>query len=321
MAVNNSLQPQNKKNLPFSVAIRQEKWQDLIHNTLGNEERAGRFVASITSAVAVSPAIQTCDAGTVLSAALLGEVLNLSPSPQLGHFYMVPYKQKEKRDRDGNVLTPERTVAQFQIGYKGMLQLAVRSGYYRKIVVLPIKEGELLHWNPMEEEIAVNLIDDEERREAAPTIGYYAMFEYVGGSFRKIMYWSKAKMEQHADRYSQAFSLTTYRKILNGEIPERDMWKYSSFWYKDFDSMAQKTMLRQLISKWGIMSIELQKAFNADEAVIKDNLTPEYLDPEGNAPGGLASPNTDALPPAGEPGVTEELPEGIFGGEAQQPVA
>ena len=124
MAVNNSLQPQNKKNLPFSVAIRQEKWQDLIHNTLGNEERAGRFVASITSAVAVSPAIQTCDAGTVLSAALLGEVLNLSPSPQLGHFYMVPYKQKEKRDRDGNVLTPERTVAQFQIGYKGMLQLA-----------------------------------------------------------------------------------------------------------------------------------------------------------------------------------------------------
>ena len=322
MAVNNSLQPQSaKKPLPFSAAIRQEKWQELIQNTLGDKDRAGRFVASITSAVAVSPAIQACDAGTVLSAALLGEVLNLSPSPQLGHFYMVPYKQKEKRDRDGNVITPERTVAQFQIGYKGMLQLAIRSGYYRKIVVLPIKEGELLHWNPMEEEIAVSLIDDEEKREAAPTIGYYAMFEYVGGSFRKTMYWSKAKMEQHADRFSQAFSLAAYRKILNNEIAERDMWKYSSFWYKDFDAMAQKTMLRQLISKWGIMSIELQKAFNADEAVIKDNLAPEYPDDPENGVEGLASPNNDALPPAGEQDTTEELPDGIFSGEEQQPVA
>ncbi len=321
MAVTNSLQTQSKKSPPFSVAIRQDKWQDLIQNTLGDKDRAGRFVASITSAVAVSPTIQACDAGTVLSAALLGEVLNLSPSPQLGHFYMVPYKQKEKRDRDGKIVTPERTVAQFQIGYKGMLQLAIRSGYYRKIVVLPIKEGELLHWNPMEEEIAVSLIDDEEKREATPTIGYYAMFEYMGGSFRKIMYWSKTKMEQHADRYSQAFSLATYRKLLNNEIPERDLWKYSSFWYKDFDAMACKTMLRQLISKWGIMSIELQKAFNADEAVIKDNLTPEYLEPDGNAPDGLASPNNDALPPAGEHDTTEELPDGIFSGEEQQPVA
>ncbi len=320
MAVTNSLQPQSKKSPPFSVAIRQEKWQDLIHNTLGDKDRAGRFIASITSAVAVSPTIQACDAGTVLSAALLGEVLNLSPSPQLGHFYMVPYKQKEKRDRDGNVITPERTVAQFQIGYKGMLQLAIRSGYYRKIVVLPIKEGELLHWNPMEEDIAVSLIEDEEKRENTPTVGYYAMFEYVGGSFRKIMYWSKAKMEQHADRYSQAFSLSAYHKILNNEIPERDMWKYSSFWYKDFDAMACKTMLRQLISKWGIMSIELQKAFNADEAVIKDNLTPEYLEPDGNAAEGLASQNNGTLPPDGEHDNSEELPDWIFDGE-ERPVA
>lgn len=321
MAVNNSLQAQGKKPIPFSAAIRQEKWQDLIHNTLGDKDRAGRFIASITSAVAVSPTIQACDAGTVLSAALLGEVLNLSPSPQLGHFYMVPYKQKEKRDRDGNVITPERTVAQFQIGYKGMLQLAIRSGYYRKIVVLPIKEGELLHWNPMEEDIAVSLIEDEEKRENTPTVGYYAMFEYVGGSFRKIMYWSKAKMEQHADRYSQAFSLSAYHKILNNEIPERDMWKYSSFWYKDFDGMACKTMLRQLLSKWGIMSIDLQRAISGDEAAIRPDMTPEYLDAPGNAQEGLASPNSDALPPAGGNVTTEELPEGIFGDEEQQPVA
>ena len=98
------------------------------------------------------------------------------------------------------------------------------------------------------------------------------------------------------------------------------MWKYSSFWYKDFDAMACKTMLRQLISKWGIMSIELQKAFNADEAVIKDNLTPEYLEPDGNAAEGLASQNNGTLPPDGEHDNSEELPDWIFDGE-ERPVA
>ena len=322
MPVNNSLQPKNQnKVVPFSVQIRQDKWQELINNTLGDKARAGRFIASITSAVAVTPALQTCDAGTVLSAALLGEVLNLSPSPQLGHFYMVPYKQKEKKDREGNVLTPERIVAQFQLGYKGMIQLAVRSGYYRKIIVLPIKEGELLAWNPIEEEISINLIEDEEDRESRPTIGYYATFEYVGGTFRKVMYWSKTKMEKHADRYAPAFSLSDYRKLLNNEIPERDMWKYSSFWYKDFDGMACKTMLRQLISKWGIMSIDLQKALNADENAVNADMTPNYLEPEkGNTPGLLPPAEGDNGPTVGNndsPEDAPELPAGIFD-DAQQ---
>ena len=213
------------------------------------------------------------------------------------------------------------TVAQFQLGYKGMIQLAIRSGYYRKIVVLPIKEGELLSWNPMEEDISVHLIEDEDERESKPTIGYYAMFEYVGGTFRKVMYWSKNKMERHADHYSQAFSLATYRKIQNGEIQERDMWKYSSHWYKDFDGMGCKTMLRQLISKWGIMSIELQKAFNADEATIKADLTPEYPDTPENDQEGLASPNEGVLPSPQGSGTTEELPEGLFGEGEQQFIA
>lgn len=312
MGVNNSLQPQGKnKVVPFSVQIRQEKWQDLINNTLGDKDRAMRFVASISSAVAVNPGLQECDPGTILTAALLGETLNLSPSPQLGYFYMVPYDDKKRGCK----------VAQFQIGYKGLLQLAIRSGYYRKIVVLPIKEGELVRWNPMEEEIVVNLIEDEDEREAAPTTGYYAMFEYVGGTFRKSMYWSREKMERHADRYAPAFSLSTYRKILNNEIPDRDMWKYSSFWYKDFNVMACKTMLRQLISKWGIMSIELQKAFAADENVINADMTPNYLEPEkGNTPGLLPQVEGGNDPAAGNPDTPEqtpELPAGIFD-EAQQ---
>lgn len=306
MSVNNSLQGRNdKKPLPFSVAIRQTQWQELISNTLGEKKRILRFVSDVSSVVGVNPGLQECDPGTVLTAALLGETLNLAPSPQLGYYYMVPYDDKKRGCK----------VAQFQIGYKGLLQLAIRSGYYRKIVVLPIKEGELVRWNPMEEEIVVNLIDDEDKREATPTIGYYAMFEYVGGTFRKAMYWSRAKMEQHADRYSKAFSLSAYRKLLAGEIPEKDLWKFSSFWYKDFDVMACKTMLRQLLSKWGIMSIELQTAFNADENAVNVDLTPNYLEPEKGDIPSLQDPETgDNGPAAGNPDDQEQLPQELPAG-------
>lgn len=259
MAVNNSLVKKAQKP-KFSVAIQSDAYKNLINNTLGNPKKAERFIAAVSSAVAVNPQLQECDAGSIVSAALLGETLNLSPSPQLGHYYMVPFNDKQKGK-----------VANFILGWKGYLQLAIRSGYYKKINVVAIKEGELINYNPLEEEIEVKLIEDEEQRENAETIGYYAMFEYLNG-FRKAMYWSKAKMEKHADTYSKAFSLQKYKELQAGKIPQADLWKYSSFWYKDFDGMAFKTMLRQLISKWGIMSIDLQKAFEADiEAEQKEN--------------------------------------------------
>lgn len=100
-------------------------------------------------------------------------------------------------------------------------------------------------------------------RDALPVIGYMAFFEYLNG-FRKVLYWSKQKMIRHADTYSPAYSAEAHKKLLSGEIPEKDMWKYSSFWYKNFDDMAKKTMLRQLISRWGVMSTELQRAFVQD---------------------------------------------------------
>ena len=251
MALNNSLVKKAQKP-KFSVAIQSDGYKNLINNTLGNPKKAERFIAAVSSAVAVNPMLQECDAGSIVSAALLGETLNLSPSPQLGHYYMVPFNDKNKGK-----------VASFILGWKGYLQLAIRSGQYKKINVLAIKEGELIHFNPLEEEIEVKLIEDEEQRENANTVGYYAMFEYLNG-FKKAMYWSKPKMEKHADTYSKAFNLQKYRELLAGKIPQTDLWKYSSFWYKSFDDMAFKTMLRQLISKWGIMSIDLQKAFEAD---------------------------------------------------------
>ena len=104
-----------------------------------------------------------------------------------------------------------------------------------------------------------------------------AYFEYLNG-FTKQLYWTKEKMLKHADTYSKAFSKDAYEKLLEGKIPQKDMWKYSSFWYKDFDGMAFKTMLRQLISKWGIMSIDMQEAFDKDMATIREDGTYEYVE-------------------------------------------
>lgn len=261
----------NSTNMPapnkprFSVSIQTDKYQEMIRNTLSDPETVKRFVAGITSAVATTPALQDCESSTILAGALLGESLHLAHSPQLGHYYLVPFKQKAKYGADGSLISPECTVAQFVLGYKGYIQLAIRSGNYKKLNVIEIKEGELKHFDPLNEDIDVDIIEDFDERESAPTAGYYAMFEYVNG-FRKAIYWSKRKMLMHADKFSKAFSAVQYEAIQQGKVSDKDMWKYSSFWYKDFDGMAKKTMLRQLISKWGVMSLEMQTAFERDDS-------------------------------------------------------
>lgn len=235
----------------FSMMISTEGYQRMISSALKDEQRRNRFIASITSAVAVNPALQECTPQTILSGALLGESLNLSPSPQLGQYYLVPFKN----NRQGV------TEAQFCLGYKGYIQLALRSGYYKKLNVLSIKEGELVRFDPLNEEIEVKMIEDEREREAAKTAGYYAFFEYMNG-FRKALYWSRDKMEAHALRFSKGYAAK----------------KGYTFWEKDFDAMAYKTMLRQLISKWGVMSTEMQDAvaqdMRADMADMADEQTP-----------------------------------------------
>lgn len=292
MKQSNMAVAQNQKP-KFSVAITTKGYQNLIRNTLSDPKRAARFTASITSAVAVNPALQDCEAGTILAGGLVGESLNLSPSPQLGQYYLVPFKQKARYDRQGNLISPETVKAQFIIGYKGFIQLAIRSGQYKHLNVLEIKEGELVRFNPLTEEIECNFIDDFEVRENAETIGYYAMFDYING-FHKGIYWSKEKMMSHADKYSPAFSAEAYKKIQAGEIPEKDMWRYSSFWYKNFDDMAKKTMIRQLISRWGVMSTELQQAFVSDASVSDVNLDANEIITTGEGQLEIA-PNTPPL--------------------------
>lgn len=262
-----SLSAQAKKPT-FSVFMGSDAIKNKINQIVGGKN-GQRFITSIISAVSTNPGLSECEHSTILSSALLGESLGLSPSPQLGQYYMVPFNDKKRGCK----------VATFQLGYKGYIQLAIRSGYYKKLNVLPIKEGELVNYNPLDEDITVNLIEDDEVRENTPTIGYYAMFEYENG-FKKSLYWSKKKMMAHADKYSQAFNAKAYESLQSGKISEDDMWKYSSFWYKDFDGMAMKTMLRQLISKWGIMSIEMQTAYEKDNALIDENGNAEFIEQE-----------------------------------------
>ena len=252
MAVQNNLvKAKANQKLGFTSYLTQDAVKEQINKVVGGKNGT-RFIASIVSAVNTNPALSECTNQSILSGALLGESLNLSPSPQLGQYYLVPFNDKTKGK-----------VAQFQLGYKGYIQLAIRSGQYKKLNVIAIKEGELINYDPLNEEIEVKLIDDEEAREQAETIGYYAMFEYTNG-FKKAMYWSKKKMEAHALKYSKGYQAK----------------KGYTFWEKDFDGMAYKTMLRQLISKWGIMSIDMVSAMDADMAVIHEDGTKDYVETE-----------------------------------------
>lgn len=253
MAVSNSLAKKQEK-MTFTAYMNGDAVKNQI-NEVVRGKNGKRFISSIVSAVGNNPALQECQNPSIVSAALLGESLNLSPSPQLGQYYMVPFKDNKTGTK----------VAQFQLGYKGYIQLAIRSGQYKKLNVLAIKKGELIRFDPLNEDIEVNIIEDTNEREEAETIGYYAMFECVNG-YRKAMYWSREKMKAHAVKYSQGYA---------ADLKKGTKW---TFWSKDFDGMAYKTMLRQLISKWGPTSIDMENAIDSDMTVINEDGTHTYVE-------------------------------------------
>ena len=285
MAVSNNLAKSQQKT-SLTAYLSNDAVKNQINSIVGGKNGT-RFISSIISAVNANASLQECTNASILSAALLGESLNLSPSPQLGQYYMVPFKNNNAGVK----------VAQFQLGYKGYIQLAIRSGQYKKLNVLAIKEGELINFNPLDEEIEVKLIADEAEREKAETIGYYAMFEYTNG-FKKAMYWSKEKMKAHAIKYSQGYA---------ADVKKGTKW---TFWSKDFDGMAYKTMLIQIISKWGIMSIEMQTALDSDMAVINEDGTKDYVEmDEGMIVEGSAEEMESANAGEGEEVAKEQTTE------------
>ena len=249
-----------KQKLTFSAFITADGMKNKINQIVGDETTGKRFISSIISAVSTNPTLAECDNASIVSGALLGEALKLSPSPQLGCYYLVPFVDKDRGK-----------VAVFQLGWKGYYQLALRSGQYKKLNVIEIKEGELISWNPLEEDFKAQIIEDDEKREKLKTIGYYAFYENTQG-FRKSIYWSREKMEEHALKYSQGYRTDKQKKT-----------SYT-FWSKNFDEMAKKTMLRQLISKYGIMSIDMQTAYESDMAVINEDGSKEYVDNQDDIP-------------------------------------
>lgn len=236
---------------------------DAVKNNIAGvigEKNITRFISSVVSAVQANPTLAQCTNPSILSAALQGGALQLAPSPQLGQFYMVPYDNKKKINGKWELVKE----AQFQIGYKGYIQLAVRSGQYRRIVVNEIKAGEI-EYNPISEEITLHPIMNPTERIKAETIGYYAMFELMNG-FKKELFSPKEAIAEHARKYS-----SSYRYDLNNN-------KTGSKWSTDFDAMAKKTLIRQLIGKWGIMSVEMQQAYERDMAVVDEDGNAVYVD-------------------------------------------
>ena len=245
-----------KRPTTFSTFMASDAVKNKINEMIGGKD-GQRFITSIISAVSANPSLAECDHSTILSAAMQGEALKLSPSQQLGRYYLVPY-------RDNNL---KRAVAQYQIGYKGYIQLAMRSGQYRDLDVIEIREGEYKGKDKFTGKPVIEFIEDDDERENMPVIGYFAYFELLNG-FRKSLYWSKAKMEKHALQYSKGYA------------SDRRKNTAYTFWSKDFNGMAFKTMLRQLLSKWAVMSIDMQTAMTTDMTVIDAEGSYRYVDNE-----------------------------------------
>lgn len=237
MATNSSLKNklatrQNQeiqKGITLKALLNTESVKKRFEEVLG--ERSQQFTTSILSLYNSDTNLQKCEPMSIISSAMVAASLDLPVNKSLGYAWIIPYGNK----------------AQFQLGYKGYIQLALRTGQYKHINVIEIYEGELQKWDRLTEE----LIIDYEKRKSDNVVGYAAYFELING-FKKTVYWTKEEVERHRQRFSK-----------------------SDFgWKNDWDAMAKKTVLKNMLSKWGILSVELQKAF------IQDNENDEAEQPE-----------------------------------------
>lgn len=191
------------------------------------KEKSDGFMASVLNLVNNDSYLSSVDPMSIVTSAMVAASLDLPVDKNLGYAWIIPYKGK----------------AQFQLGYKGYIQLAQRSGQYQSLNVIEVYEGELKGWNRLTEQFEF----DPEGRLSDKVIGYVGYFELLNG-FKKTVYWTKQEIELHKQKFSK-----------------------SDFgWKKDFDAMAKKTVLRNMLSKWGILSVEMQKATVTDGNVVKD---------------------------------------------------
>ena len=218
----------------MSTPTMKKKFEEVLH------DNANGFMANVMTLVSNDSYLADSEPMSIMSGALTAATLNLGLDKNLGYAYLVPFKSKNKQTGKWE------KKAQFVLGYKGYIQLAQRSGQYRALNVIEVYEGELKSWNRLTEEFDF----DPEGRKSEEVIGYVGYFELLNG-FKKTVYWTKQEIEAH--------------RISNSK--DKDKTKKSGVWASDYDAMARKTVLRNMLSKWGILSIEMQKATIADEHV------------------------------------------------------
>lgn len=264
------------------------KIRENIESVVGKENATG-FVSDIVACVQNNNQLSTCTNKSILSGALIAKSINLPLTPQLGYAYLVPFENKKVVEVDGRKQTAYVKEAQFQMGYKGYVQLALRSGRYKKLFATDVRKGEVVGFDPFNDVFELKALDFEKRMSKddkgnllVPIIGYYAKFELMNG-FVKEMYMPYDDMISYAKKYSKAY--------------RSDIQKHTSysFWTTKFEDMAKKTMLRQLLGKWGLLTPELEKAYTYDMAVVDENGNPEYVDNQPDDTEPALNPMADAI--------------------------
>lgn len=236
----------------FNAMLENTRTQEYLTNVLGEKKQT--FVSNMVALVSSNKALSECDPSTIMFSCLKATALGLAIDPSLGLAWVLPY-----RDNKNNT-----TVATFQLGAKAYTQLALRTAQYKKINVRDVREGEIVGEDFVSGEMQFKkLVKD---REKAPIVGYVAMFELING-FSKQLYMSIEEIDAHAKRFSQ-----TYRKGY-GLWADKDMRP----------KMAEKTVLKLLLSKWGVLSVEMEQAIKSDSAVLGENNSVRYVDNEEDA--------------------------------------
>ena len=256
MANNSNEKKQTPSLQVFNQTITAPATQKYLADVLG--ERKASFVNNLTALVANNLSLQECQPYTIMFAAMKATALNLPLDSNLGFAYVIPYKDNKNGTK----------VAQFQLGYKGFKQLALRSGQFAIIPnATDVREGELIYRNRLTGECKFQFIDDDIERSKKKIIGYASYFRLLNGA-ESTFYMSAEEVQAHALRYSQ-----TYRSKM-------DDVKKSSKWSTDFDDMAKKTVIKLNLSKNAPLSIEMKDAIQADQSVMfgKDEYT--YMDNE-----------------------------------------
>jgi len=267
MAENTQVATQQKKVSVVAQVkgiLEQENVRKRFQDVLG--KKASQFTASLVNVVNATPALKQCDPNSIMAAAFVAASLDLPIDSNLGFAALVPY-DKSMKDANGNWRKVK--MAQFQIMYKGFVQLAIRSGEYSKMNCSEVYEDELSSYNPItgECEFVEDFSNCQQRMngEYDKIIGYYAWFRLRSG-FQKELYMSKKEIENHAKKYSQAYRYDLQKN------------KQGSKWTTDFDTMAKKTVIKLLLSKWGILSVEMQQAIQDDQKTYDEDGSESYSD-------------------------------------------